>query len=196
VPTSRGAGLDVREQAPPTPTTRQGSYVDEMTLWSCGVLGKVHGLKGELYLNLSPDGLERLSLGTRFYVAGEGAGEPRPCAVTRAGGTDRRPLVRLDLAATREEAVALQGLELLASGGELDDRPHYRVGDLLELPVETASGRPLGAVRDVLQTPAHEVLAVRAPDGGEVLIPLVDQLVTLGDGVLVVVDGLLDEPGG
>jgi 16S rRNA processing protein RimM len=100
----------------------------------------------------------------------------------------------LDLAATRDEAIALQGLELLAAGDALDRRPHYRVGDLLGLPVRTASGRAVGEVRDVLESPAHEILAVRAPDGGDVLIPLVDELLSLEDGVLVVVDGLLDEP--
>ena len=166
----------------------------ESALWSCGVLGKVHGLRGELYLNLAPGGLERLERGERFYVDDEGAGEPRPCAVTRAGGTDRRPLVLLDLAATREEAIALQGRELLAAGGELDEQPHYRVGDLLGQPVRTASGRLVGEVRDVLETPAHEVLAVRAPDGADVLIPLVDELLSLQADGLIVVDGLLDEP--
>lgn len=166
----------------------------DSVLWSCGTLGKVHGLNGELYLNLAPDGLERLELGERFFVADEGAGEPRPCALTRAGGTDRRPLVVLDLATTRDEAIALQGLELLAAGDALDRQPHYRVGDLLGLPVRTASGRVVGDVRDVLEAPAHELLAVRAPDGGDVLIPLVDELITLQDGVLTVVDGLLDEP--
>jgi 16S rRNA processing protein RimM len=164
------------------------------TLWSVGTLGKVHGLKGELYLNLAPSGLERLELGERFFIADEGTDEPRPCAVTRAGGTDQRPLVVVDLAATREEAIALQGRELLASGGELDGQPHYRVGDLLGLPVRTASGRLVGEARDVLETPAHEILAVRAPDGTEVLIPLVDELLTLVEDGLVVVDGLLDEP--
>jgi 16S rRNA processing protein RimM len=163
-------------------------------LWSCGTLGKVHGLKGQLYLNLAPGGLERLELGERYYIADEGAGEPRPCAVTRVGGTDQRPLVVTDLAATRDQAIALQGRELLAAGAELDAQPHYRVGDLLGLPVETASGRPVGEVRDVLEAPAHEILAVRAPDGSDVLIPLVDELLTLGEGVLVVVDGLLEEP--
>jgi len=166
----------------------------DSSLWSVGTLGKVHGLKGELYLNLAQGGLERLELGERFFVADEGAGEPRVCAVSRAGGTDRRPLVRLDLAVTRDEAVGLQGAELLAAGDALDAQPHYRVGDLLGQPVVTASGRPVGEVRDVLEAPAHEILAVRAPDGADVLIPLVDELVSQGDGVLVVVDGLLDEP--
>jgi 16S rRNA processing protein RimM len=154
----------------------------------------VHGLKGELYLNLAPGGLDRLELGERFYVAEGGAGEPRPCAVTRVGGTDRRPLVLLDLATTREGAIALQGRELLAAGEELDVLPHYRVGDLLGLPVRTASGHLVGEVLDVLEAPAHEILAVRAPDGAEVLIPLVDELLSLEDDGLVVIDGLLDEP--
>ena len=164
------------------------------SLWSVGTLGKVHGLNGELYLNLSPRGLETLELGERFFLSGAGTAEPRPCAVTRVGGTDRRPLVVTDLAAGREEAVALQGLELLAAGSRLDERPHYRVGDLLGLTVRTASGRVVGEVREVLETPAHEVLVVLAPGGGDVLIPLVDELVSLDSGRLVVVDGLLDEP--
>ncbi len=165
------------------------------SLWTCGVLGKVHGLCGEMYLNLSPGGFERLRLGARFFVAPEGAGEPRPCALTRVGGTDRRPLVRLDLAATREQAIALQGMELLASGDDLDEQPHYRVGDLLGRAARTASGRLIGEVADVLEAPAHEILVVRAPDGGEVLLPLVDEIVSLDDhGDVRVVDGLLDEP--
>jgi 16S rRNA processing protein RimM len=166
----------------------------DSVLWSVGTLGKVHGLKGELYVNLAPGGLERLELGESFFLADEGPGEPRPCAVTRVGGTDQRPLVVLGLTETREGAIALQGLELLASGGELDAQPHYRVGDLLGLPVRTASGRLIGEARDVIESPAHEILAVRAPDGAEVLIPLVDELVSVEDGELVVIDGLLGEP--
>ena len=146
-----------------------------------------------MYLNLAPGGLETFELGERFFID-RGAGEPRPCAVTRVGGTDRRPLVVTDLAATREEAVTLQGSELLAAGVELDAQPHYRVGDLLGLPVRTASGHAVGEARDVLEAPAHEILVVRAPDGADVLIPLVDELLALGDGELIVVDGLLDEP--
>jgi 16S rRNA processing protein RimM len=177
-------------------------HSDRRGLWACGILGKAHGLRGELYLNLSPKGLEHLELGADFYVARpdqdapEGAERLLPCAVTRAGGTDQRPLVRLDLAATREQAIALQGMELLAAGGELDDLPFYRVGDLLGLRVETVAGRLLGEVSDVLETPAHEVLAVRTPGGEALLLPLVEELVSMDaeGGVLRVVDGLVEVP--
>lgn len=171
-------------------------------LWACGTLGKVHGLRGELYLNLAVDGLVRLQRGAEFFVACPAApgGDEMlvPCRVRRAGGTDARPLVRLDVARTREAACALQGCELLAAGADLDAEPHYVVGDLLGLPVQTASGRVLGVAEDVFETPVHEVLTVRAPDGSELLVPLVDELVTLdeaGDAPLLrVVDGLLGEP--
>ena len=176
---------------------------DTHGLWACGILGKAHGLRGELYLNLSPEGLQHLELGAEFYVARpdpdapEGAERLIPCAVTRAGGTAQRPLVRLDLAATREEAIALQGMELLAAGGELDDLPFFRVGDLVGLRVETAAGGLLGEVTDVLESPAHEILQVRSPDGSALLLPLVDEVVTVDAeaGVLRVVAGLVDEPG-
>jgi 16S rRNA processing protein RimM len=173
---------------------------DRRGLWACGILGKVHGLRGELYLNLSPDGFEHLEMGADFYVgrpdAADGAERLTPCAVTRAGGTDQRPLVRLDLASTREEAIALQGLELLAAGGELDALPFYRVGDLLGLRVETVAGHLLGEVSDVLEARAHEILEVRTPGGASLLLPLVDELVSVDAdaGVLRVVDGLVDVP--
>jgi len=167
--------------------------------WACGILGKAHGLRGQLYLNLAPDGLQRLTLGTSFSIAGKdpaapgGAERVIPCVVERVGGTDQRPLVRLDLAQTREAAIALQGMELLASGAELEALPHYRVGDLLGLRVETASGGLLGEVSDVLEAPVHEILQVKTPDGSPLLLPLVDEVVTVADGVLRVVDGFLED---
>jgi 16S rRNA processing protein RimM len=170
-------------------------------LWACGTLGKVHGLRGELYLNLAVNGLLHLERGTEFFLhcvrGGEGDERLLPCEVRRAGGTDQRPLVLVDLAATRDEALALQGCELLAAGGELDELPHYVVGDLLGLPVETVSGTALGTIEDVLETPAHEVLRVRAADGSELLLPLVPELVEVDEaaGVARVVDGLVDEVG-
>ena len=171
-------------------------------LWACGTLGKVHGLRGELYLNVAVDGLDHLSRGTQHFLARpsgrtpEGAEQLVPCVVTRAGGTAQRPLVRLDLASTRAEAIALQGCELLAAGGELDELPQYLVGDLLGLRVETAAGRPLGVVEEVLENPAHEILLIRTPAGVELLIPLVEQLVHVDEeaGVARVVDGLVEEP--
>ena len=168
-------------------------------LWTCGTLGKAHGLRGELYLNPAPGGAEYLDLGEEFFLARPtdepDETPPTPCRATRVGGTDLRPLVMTNLATTREEAISLQGCELLARGASLDAIPHYTVGELMGLPVETESGHVVGTITDVIQGPSHEVLEVETPSGAGVLIPLVDELVSLDDedGVLRVVDGLLDD---
>jgi len=162
-------------------------------LWACGRLGKAHGLDGELYLDLEPGGLEVLVRAGEFYLgAAGGAGDVTPCALTRVGGTDRRPLVRLDLAATREEARALTGRELWGAGGALADRPHYVVGELTGLEVRY-EGRRVGVIADVVPAPAQELLVVRRDDGGELLLPLVDELVAVDveAGTAVVRAGLL-----
>ncbi len=172
------------------------------TLWACGVLGKAHGLRGELYLNLAVGGLEHLRLGSSFFLAAHDAGEEGkagrllPCKVARAGGTDQRPLVLLDIARTRDEALALQGMELLAAGEALEALPHHRVGDLIGARVETAGGRYLGDVDDVLEAPAHEILSVRTPAGATLFLPLVDEVLTLDADarVIRVPEGFVDEP--
>ncbi len=171
---------------------------EETSFWVCGTLGKVHGLGGRLYLNLAPGGLGYLDAGVRFVVCDERGGEMRPCILRRAGGGDARPLIELDLASSREEAVALQGLTLLASGGELDEIPHYRTGDLIGRRVrEQGSGAGVGTVSDVLASPAHDILEVRLSSGGSsLLVPLVRELVWEDDdGGLTVRAGLLDIGG-
>jgi 16S rRNA processing protein RimM len=147
-------------------------------LWACGTFGKTHGLHGELYLNLAPGGWEYLQLGTRFFVAASDAEPPRQIELELAGGAVRRPLVRVAGAASREAAAALTGLTLLAAGGELDQRPYYRVHELLGLRVYCGE-RDLGEVTDVLSTPANEVLHVSGSGGETTLLPLKDEVVTI-----------------
>lgn len=160
-------------------------------VWPCGTLGKAHGLHGEIYLELLPHGLEYLEAGERFALSRDGE-EPLPIEVRRVGGDPRRPLLRLGGVETREAVIALSGSLLLASGGTLDELPAWRGGDLLGLRAEY-EGRGLGVVSDILQAPAADVLEITAPDGEKILVPLVEELVTLDldGGRLVVREGLL-----
>ena len=162
-------------------------------LWVCGTVGKAHGLRGEAYLELAPRGIEYLSGGERFYLSRED-GVMAPCGVERAGGTDLRPLIRLDCAATRDELLRYQGAAVLASGGALDELPSYRVADLIGLAVLELPSRPVGTVADVLSGPAQEILAIATPDGETVLVPLVDEVVTvdLDEGVVKLPEGFLE----
>ena len=161
-------------------------------LWPCGTLGRAHGLHGEIYLELLPHGLDYLAGGEEFFLVSEGGGEPSPVRVARAGGDDRRPLLRLQGVETREQAAALSGKVLAAAGGDLGEIPAWRAGDLIGLRAD-CGGHDLGVVTDVLQAVASDVLQIESPGTAPVLVPLVDELVQvdLAAGVLHVREGLL-----
>ena len=53
--------------------------------------------------------------------------------------------------------------------------------ELLDLEARTSEGQLLGLVSDVLHTPAGELLAIRRPDGAELLVPFVSEIVPIVD---------------
>ena len=162
-------------------------------LWACGTVGRAHGLNGEFYLDLLPGGLGYLTGGEQFFVDRPDGHGPEEASVTRVGGTDLRPLFRVEGVASREAVAGLRGAMLLASGPRLDEGvDHYPVSELIGCRV-VSGGVELGVVGDVLLNPAHDILEIRAADGARTLVPFVAQLVEVDrDGRLVIVrEGLL-----
>ena len=161
-------------------------------LWAFATVGRAHGLHGEFYLDLLPGGLDYLSRGSSFSIDG-GDGRVTPVRFTRTGGTDRRPLARLDSVTTLDEARALHGAVLYAQADELDQGvDHYLVSELVGL--RAVSGEvELGEVRGVLMNPAHDILEIGGEGHETVLVPLVEELVDIDRvrGVVIVVEGLL-----
>jgi 16S rRNA processing protein RimM len=161
--------------------------------WVCGTLGRAHGLTGELYLDLAPRGLDCLTRGEDFFLATEGVDGLAPVRLRRTGGTDRRPLVRLDEVDTRDAALAVQGAVVLAASPALDEGDTWAVSELLGRRV-LAGERELGVVDDVVMGAAQDILQIRRPDGGVELVPFVAELVSVDDdagGVIRVREGLL-----
>jgi 16S rRNA processing protein RimM len=146
-------------------------------LWACGTVGRAHGLKGEVYLALLPSGLAYLTGGERFFLERPGAATPEPVGLTRLGGTDAHPLIRLEGVESREAAVALHGTLVLAAGDDLDEGvEHFPVNDLIGCRVVVGADE-IGTVRDVLMNPAHDILEIEGPDGAGTLVPFVAELV-------------------
>lgn len=172
------------------------------------VIGRVvraHGIRGELSVEVRTDQPEdRFAVGAVVL-----ARDPRP---TRGSGSERR----LRIAATR-----WHGTRLLVTFEELADRtaaeefrgrllvadvaPDEDTGDpddfydhqLVGLAVHTVDGAVIGTVTEVVHLPMQDLLAVGKTDGGEVLVPLVRDIVPEVDLAerRVVVDppaGLLD----
>jgi 16S rRNA processing protein RimM len=109
-------------------------------------------------------------------------------------------LIRLQGVADRDAADALRGGLFVVDSADLPpiaDPDEFYDHQLEGLAVRTADGQEVGTIAEVLHTAAGELLAVRDPDGAEILVPFVGAIVTsvsLADGVMVIdpPEGLLD----
>lgn len=159
-----------------------------------GRVGHPHGVGGDVSVQVRTDAPEaRFAVGSRLDCNGASL------RVERARWHRGRLLVRFAGVASREAAAALRGQVLTISVedvGEAGDEAwwdHQLVGLFAALP----DGEPLGVVTDVLHLPAQDTLAIRRPDGREILVPFVRSLVPEVDltGGRLLVDppaGLLD----
>jgi 16S rRNA processing protein RimM len=151
-----------------------------------GRVGKPHGVRGEVSVELRTDEPERrfadgAVLGTRLPRGGAPHGPDRPARLTVASTRwhQSRLLVCFDGVAGRTAAEALRGLTLVVDvdlGEQPDDPAEFYDHQLVGLAAEDLDGRALGEVTAVLHG-AQDLLQVRAIDGRDALVPFVAALV-------------------
>jgi len=156
------------------------------------IIGPAHGLRGEVVLDVRTDSPQRLAPGTRVRTS-----DPdRPILTVTSLRTQKgRAYAYFQEVATREDAEALRGAELLVEPLDEDDAwyPHQLAG----LRALTPQGEDLGEVTGLQAGGAQDLLLVRQGDH-EVMVPFVRQLVPVVDvaGGRVVIDapqGLFDQ---
>jgi 16S rRNA processing protein RimM len=145
-----------------------------------GRVGKPHGLGGAFVVDGASEDPERFAVGAEVLVAGEQA---RVEESKRAGG---RLVIRLDRRVERGSPLQVPRASLPPT-----EEDEYYVADLIGLEVVEEDGRRLGAVRDVANYAANDVLEL---DSG-LLLPLVEDCVRqvdLAAGRIVVSRGFAD----
>ncbi|MEV8029606.1 ribosome maturation factor RimM [Cellulosimicrobium funkei] len=155
-------------------------------------VGKAHGLRGEVALDLrTDDPEERLAVGERLETRPADAG---PLTVATVRVHQGRWLVGFEGVRDRTGAEALRGVELVVEAEASDEEDAWYPHELAGLRAEGTDGRVLGRVEGLEHLPAHDVLVLREPDGARTLVPFVRQIVPVVDvaGGRVV----LDPPGG
>ncbi|QJW37120.1 ribosome maturation factor RimM [Cellulosimicrobium protaetiae] len=155
-------------------------------------VGKAHGLRGEVALDLrTDDPEERLAVGERLETRPSTAG---PLTVGTVRVHQGRWLVGFEGVRDRTAAEALRGVELVVDVDASDEEDAWYPHELVGLRAEDADGRVLGRVDGLEHLPAHDVLVLRETGGARTLVPFVRQIVPLVDvaGGRVV----LDPPGG
>ena len=179
-----------------------------------GRIGRAHGVRGELSVEPRTDEPERrFTDGAVLLTRAPGgagdvpAGRPSTLTIARSRWHQSRLLVTFEEVHDRTTAETLTGLVLAVrvDPDEVPDDPEeFYDHQLVGLRAVTTDGAEVGEVTDVLHATGQDLLAIRTPDGGEVLVPFVTALVPVVDlaaGRLEVADrpGLLtplDEPEG
>jgi len=164
--------------------------MEDTDLVAVGLVGKPHGLRGEVYVLPDPDFVDPVRAGLR--VRTDRHGELAIAATHNHAG---KLLVTFDGIASREAAEDLRGERLLLPRDQVETgEDSIWVEDLLGREVVTPDGEVIGILESVVDGLAHDYFVVARPDGGEVLIPVVEDMVELTDDAVVVraIPGLLD----
>jgi 16S rRNA processing protein RimM len=147
-------------------------------LLEVGRIGRAHGLKGEVMVDLITDRLERVAVGT---VLSTDLGD---MVVAGSRPHQKRFIVAFEGVSDRTAAEALAGTVLRAEA--VDDPEALLVHELVGTLVVEVSGHERGVVRAVQANPAHDLLVLESG----ALVPIVF-VVSCVDGVT-----LIDPPPG
>ncbi|WP_307861788.1 ribosome maturation factor RimM [Nocardioides sp. SYSU D00065] len=162
-----------------------------------GRIGKPHGIRGEVTLDVRTDEPDRrFAPGTTLRAEAPAGANRRPATLTvaRARWHQSTLLVTFEELADRNAAEAVRGTVLhatIAHDETPEDPEEYYDHQLVGLDVVDLDGAPLGTVKAVVHGSAQDLLTVRTPDGRDALVPFVAALVPevdLDAGRLVVAD--------
>lgn len=137
----------------------------------------VWGLKGHVKVEVMTDFPERFSPGARLFLGGE------PRRIVDSLPRKRQMLVQLSGVSSPEAGAALRGMLLTIPEKALtalEEGTFYRF-EILGTQAEDLTGASIGEVVDLLETGETQTLVIRTGEGGEVLVPFVEEYVLAVD---------------
>jgi 16S rRNA processing protein RimM len=164
-----------------------------------GRIGRAHGIKGEVSVEVRTDEPElRLAPGAVLVTDPAATG---PLTIATGRVHSGRLMLRFEGVSDRSGAEALRNTLLIA---EVDpeqvpeDPEEFYDHQLIDLDVVTTDGREIGRITEISHLPYQDLLVVGRPDGSEVLIPFVAEIVPEIDleeqrAVIAPPPGLLDD---
>ncbi|MFI1828086.1 ribosome maturation factor RimM [Streptomyces sp. NPDC020412] len=145
-------------------------------------VGRAHGIRGEVTVEVRTDEPEvRLGPGAVLATDPASAG---PLTIAEGRVHSGRLLLRFDGVSDRNAAEALRNVLLIADvdpDETPDDPDEYYDHQLVDLDVVLADGTEIGRIAEVSHLPSQDLFIVERPDGSEVLIPFVAEIVTAVD---------------
>lgn len=142
-----------------------------------GVIASTHGLKGEVKVYPTTDDSSRFK-SLKEVVLDTGT-EQLTLTVQQVKFFKNMVIIKFKEFDHINDVEKYKGKDLLvtrANAVKLEEGEHFIV-DLIGLSVITDAGQTLGVLEDVMQTGANDVYVVKAPDGQELLLPVIDECV-------------------
>ncbi|MFD3545065.1 ribosome maturation factor RimM [Streptomyces sp. NPDC058655] len=162
-------------------------------------IGRAHGIKGEVTVEVRTDEPEqRLGPGAVLQTEPASAG---PLTIETGRVHSGRLLLRFEGVKDRTGAEALRNILLIAEVDPTElpeEEDEYYDHQLMDLDVVLADGTEIGRITEISHLPSQDLFIVERPDGSEVMIPFVEEIVAEIDleeqrCVITPPPGLIDE---
>ncbi|MFD7627560.1 ribosome maturation factor RimM [Streptomyces sp. NPDC059851] len=141
-------------------------------------IGRAHGIKGEVTVEVRTDEPElRLAPGSVLLTEPASTG---PLTIETGRVHSGRLLLRFEGVKDRNGAEALRNTLLIAEvdPAELPEEPdEYYDHQLIDLDVVLEDGTEIGRISEISHLPSQDLFIVERPDGSEVMIPFVEEIV-------------------
>ncbi|MEU1078246.1 MULTISPECIES: ribosome maturation factor RimM [unclassified Streptomyces] len=142
-------------------------------------IGRAHGIKGEVTVEVRTDEPElRLAPGAVLATDPASTG---PLTIETGRVHSGRLLLRFEGVRDRTGAEALRNTLLIADV-DPEERPdeddEYYDHQLIDLDVVLTDGTEVGRITEISHLPSQDLFIVERPDGTEVMIPFVGEIVT------------------
>lgn len=140
-----------------------------------GRLRRPHGVKGEMVMEVLTGFPERLHPGKEVYV-GEGR---QPIRLASVRPHDKALLVSLAGIENPEEAGRYRNALVFVRAADLPPLPEgeYYHHELIGMVVQNEDGQVVGELVNVLETRANDVYEIKTPEGKELLLPAVEEVI-------------------
>lgn len=162
-------------------------------------IGRAHGIKGEVTVEVRTDEPEsRLAPGAVLATDPASTG---PLTIATGRVHSGRLLLRFEGVNDRTGAEALRNTLLIADVDPEEmpeDEDEFYDHQLIDLDVVTEDGTEVGRITEISHLPSQDLFIVERPDGSEVLIPFVEEIVSEIDldeqrAVITPPPGLIDD---
>jgi len=140
-----------------------------------GIIGAPHGTNGAMRIRIISDFPERLATLTHVYLGDD----PQRRRLRSLRGASPSAVLEINGVSSRDEASMHRGMPLymdIRDAKPLDEGEYYW-HQLIDMTVVNAAGETLGTLTSILQTGANDVYVVTQPDGAELLLPAIKDVV-------------------